>query len=749
MFTQLQGFYPLQLGYEGEKPSGYIEPNVLNKNERKPSDELSSSYKKIYEDKINGVKNLYKDIYQSYYLTFNSFRVDGQQLIHEDLIELLKETFLELEKLYLNQEGLKLYYIGFREGGYSKGKDGKILQKHIHLHCFFPISLNFASYFNHVLSKKIQNKYNVDINEPAHIKPTYDLIKLSYDDKEDNGYKFNEKLEEDTINFEDYKKLEIIQKHRSAYQKFYCKCKSKFEKDKNSRKPNKYVKFFDPLYKSNQSNKVSMETLRELFISEFDKVLYSPAKNKNVFLIPAEVGVGKTTALNKIDESKLIGKTLILFPTHDIKSNVNIGVELPNLDKTIYSKIKHSFKVNKPFYEVLNDVEQKIYNDWKRKVKSLIRTNNVIRTTHQKYFYFDSDIKELFDTIIFDECFLNSYLQIESISGDDFRDLRKQFPSLNKLPRDQVLNASAVFNDPLIPFLMDHYKHSYVKYLFHCNYLLMEEDKILFLKNYINPFPENAKILILSATASHCAYEKIFGKRLKIIDLPKPKLKAKIFQFCGDSFTKSSLEKPNIKTRLDKIEEYFKEKSYEILSYKSSDSKTHFYNAVGTNNFKGLNLLVSGTPNPNMNSFKLQCAGLGFEPSKIFGYEKGGFKNFDSNGIPYRYKIISKDKQIQKHFLNQIESEIKQLVGRTRPYECESNVVVLSRFPHPDADVYTSLEVIKLHLPKEDKTEYEEIVLKNDADDLPNDEFISKENLKPKRNLLKTMIILIGSIFLF
>lgn len=652
----------------------------------------SNIYRSEVRENINTIDKIYCDIYDPYFITINTFKVNGKQLNFHDLSEILKTVFKKMDNFYHKKNNIELFRFVFKGGGISS-------QNHYHIICYLPKFLNFINSFSEFLLQEFKNKnFNQsNLNNYFHyrkINRDSSSNVLNYIGRKEDLLTFYDKFDLylSSTDFTDIAKATVKNLHSISLQRYY---------DKAIIKGNYYDRFFVPLAIADHSNSLPLIDVREIFNEEFQDKLYNYHKDNLIFLLPAEVGVGKTTAINSIDTSKMSGKTLIVFPTHDIKSQVTIGVELPKIPAEIEKDINYCYEKNKNPYKYLDKDKLEIFKQWRIKEKYILSNNKVIRTTHQKYLAMQPKLRNSFDNVIFDECFLNSYIKIDTISGGDFKKIKFILPILKDLPLNEVIDITNLKGTMNLSIIKSHFNFSYIRKLIDAKYLIMREDELLFVHNNSNCFDNHKKIIVLSATASKIAYKYIFKSKLKIVEIPKPKLKAKIYQDLSVAYTKSQINdlKSKIKKKYDKIKDYLIRRAFEVISYKGSNSVLHFFNSFGTNKLKGKNILVAGTPNPNMDIFKLTCAAIGFDHSKIIGYSND-YADYTVNNKKIRYHKISDDMDIQNFFFDIISAEIIQAVGRTRPYEEESIVVILSRMPHPDSDVYVSFENLKPTLNK-------------------------------------------------
>ncbi|WP_167884171.1 hypothetical protein, partial [Leptospira idonii] len=192
----------------------------------------------------------------------------------------------------------------------------------------------------------------------------------------------------------------------------------------------------------------------------------------------------------------------------------------------------------------------------------------------------------------------------------------------------------------------------------------------------------SSKYLILSATASSEIYKELFKNEIEIIDLPQPQMKANILQYTSFNLTKHSLEEKRSEAML-KLHEY-SENDYKTISFKELEPDAHFYSLSSNNNLSGENLVIIGTPNPNLNRFKLLLHTVGFENPEIKPYNELNYEEDTYRNRRIYYFKVSNDQKINEIYYSMIESELVQAIGRTRPFEHESKVVIFSNFILPD-----------------------------------------------------------------
>jgi hypothetical protein len=304
------------------------------------------------------------------------------------------------------------------------------------------------------------------------------------------------------------------------------------------------------------------------------------------------------------------------------------------------------------------------------------------------------------DTIIFDEDPINSILSTNILNINDLKKLANITSNmqLNKIVEeletaklgecnsidfeglnvDDFLNeiAKTDLNSNVVDFLKSNF------YIKHKNW----ENKTVAI-HYINKrqLPANKKIIILSATASIDIYRKLYGERLKEIDISNVKNEGQVIQYTKKSFSKYSLKHLN---NID-LKKFLEGKN--VITFKKKkdalgvETKMHFGNCSGYDALKGKDIIVLGTPHYNPIQYLLFASAMGIDINSIQTEMRE--QRVEWNGFRFRFMTYD-DPRLQKIQLGLIESELVQAVGRARTLRTNAKVEVFSNLPLKIADKF-------------------------------------------------------------
>jgi hypothetical protein len=187
------------------------------------------------------------------------------------------------------------------------------------------------------------------------------------------------------------------------------------------------------------------------------------------------------------------------------------------------------------------------------------------------------------------------------------------------------------------------------------------------------------KYVFMDATASVLLYQKIFGERLKVVDLTLVKNRGRILQYTKLSCSKSGLEQygEELVKQLD---------GNPILTFKGIElpnvvTKHYHHNLAGTNDYAGQNINVVGTPRYPTDYYEALNAALDL-----------GIVDFTMSMQTVRYDgrefdfYTYKDPTLQRIELETIEGMLIQAVHRARLIRHECTVKLYSNFPLQQAE---------------------------------------------------------------
>ncbi|MCW7498420.1 hypothetical protein ND860_17925 [Leptospira levettii] len=433
-------------------------------------------------------------------------------------------------------------------------------------------------------------------------------------------------------------------------------------------------------------------------------------------LLKSDVGTGKSYFANSLPVKFPNKKILVLVKRHENYSNYSNYKGLPPLPEELQNFFENNKESGINSHQLLEKLEpttsyleriRNLYLEYKETEKKILNESQFVVATHSKFFH-GSIKKHHFELIIFDECLVDEMTRTKSVSFEEMdkfkteksffsKMISKAFEKVNSdFPHridfnDVIKNKIAAIHDQEIQRAVEllssgkKYKNSSMKILSLLKQpclILKTNEGFLFapdLKSYLE-IPES-NFIILSATASEPIYERIFRDDLNVCKLDSPELLAKITQNVKINFTKSSISKIEIKQQAQRLLAEFTENDYKTIGFKELNPDGHFFAVSSNNNLSGMNLYVQGTPNPERNKFLLLISLLGYKNVKIKKYDtlkyaRDSYKDYDLN-----YFQISNSDEVNQIYYSQVESELIQAIGQTRPFEHKSEVVIHSAFP--------------------------------------------------------------------
>lgn len=197
-----------------------------------------------------------------------------------------------------------------------------------------------------------------------------------------------------------------------------------------------------------------------------------------------------------------------------------------------------------------------------------------------------------------------------------------------------------------------------------------------------NELPKDKKVIILSATANTFMYENLF-KEVEFFDLSVVEMVGKGIQYSNRGLSRSSFFSENTKKQILKISDYLGDKI--VITYKGNHYQEYFKrpfrhleNIEGTDELKGKDIAVIGTPNKPYYFYWLWASLLKFD----YNENESILKEQIVETNEYQFMFMTFDnlnlRKIQFHF---IESALMQAVGRARLIREPATVEVFSNFP--------------------------------------------------------------------
>ncbi|TGK45932.1 hypothetical protein [Leptospira bouyouniensis] len=475
------------------------------------------------------------------------------------------------------------------------------------------------------------------------------------------------------------------------------------------------------------------------------KNLYANAINSqdtNVHLIIAATGIGKSYLINKTPEYiTRDGRIMIVSPRHNTIAEYTIGEKLPDIPRDLKDLFKraHEKKISprKALRSLDFSTERKLqlrlYLDaYEKEERRILKDSPIVLVTHARFLCMTSTQIAKFGTVIVDEDIVAPLLSPKTVSISQIQKLIQDIESTPVLlikdieARKKIIENLNVFLNSTenIPHDSPHFTQEMLKIanleinLSAIN--AMEElienkeptldhlqsglsgilkskvfqklgDEIQFILNF--HFPRNIKTIILTATPSLEAYKALFGDRLVVHKVKQPKLLSKIIQDTSESFSLFRLKNFKIFQHYNNLILALVDKGFKIISYKGKHPllSNHFGATTSDNSLENQNLGILGTNNINPDTFRLQCAYLGWDHSSIKTYDEA-LKSEDEqskyvtfNGYSFQFLTLSTDPKIIQFQLELVSAELIQAVGRARPYQFTVTIYIYGRMPFPGA----------------------------------------------------------------
>jgi len=218
--------------------------------------------------------------------------------------------------------------------------------------------------------------------------------------------------------------------------------------------------------------------------------------------------------------------------------------------------------------------------------------------------------------------------------------------------------------------------------------------------------PENLPdhIIWLDGTGQSRIYEKLFGRRVKVID-GQPRLHGRIFQVVDRANGKSSLDGENARGRSHRkqtetlVQSIIKQHGYlrpVVITYKDlaengdfgQADTAHFYAARGTNAYEDADaVIVVGAPQANIYDVVKQAKMIFFERNTAFRVkwlpEEKVYNFIDEEGMGRSYPVSGfwEDPDLQAVLEAIREDEIIQAAHRGRPVNKPVDIWLLTNVP--------------------------------------------------------------------
>lgn len=320
-----------------------------------------------------------------------------------------------------------------------------------------------------------------------------------------------------------------------------------------------------------------------------------------------------------------------------------------------------------------------------------------IFTTHSRLLRMSEQMTE--NAVIFiDEDIIPSMFGCSAVSVDEFYKLynavRDAFPK-NKLNRikENISGDSHYFHLGKMKFTVE-YKSELVKQCasrgitFTQNiwglaesenfYYCAADDSIYF--TVVNCLGHTGKVIMMSATANEMICQKAFGGSVNFSDLGQIKYKGNVVMHCGQTFSRGYLSNNNAEKIISKIVDKHGDCVYitfkECCKYIDNKfQRTHYGQAVGTNDFEGKNLVVIGLNHRPFYVYDLFARALGIDCSDTLSTRKAQLHGFEFYMMTYANPEL---RNIQQYMIG---SDLEQAIGRARLIYHDCTVHLYGNFP--------------------------------------------------------------------
>jgi hypothetical protein len=452
-----------------------------------------------------------------------------------------------------------------------------------------------------------------------------------------------------------------------------------------------------------QEDNIELEEAVKIMKEKFQIALADERKDK-IYLFALPTAIGKTELLTNVTAT-------IAVPTNRLKNEIEgrmkveyvaapdaIDFKTTNLNNKLayYYTIGLPKKAMSVIYDVCSDNNKHKYPSqdvskaqaYLKQLTESKNSTNTVLTTHARALY--SEFQH--DTIIFDEDPLETIVDINKFEITDLIKLVYQTYTLttsyNELIRTlESAKAGIIHNtnvgmldvEALIEKLSLFQLSSNLVGFFSSTFFYKDPHD----NNTIHyvakrEFPENKKIIILSATLPIELYKTLYGDKVDVIDIRNVNQCGEIVQY-----TKRSCSRTELKRYHESISEevgdlpvitFMNYRKY----FKNAVPNMYFGNCEGYDILNGKDLAVVGTPHRNNVAYYLTAAIIGV-PLKTEDMEMS-LQKVEYNGFRFKFNCYSHEilRRIQ---LSLIESDLIQAVGRSRSLRMNAKVVLYSNFP--------------------------------------------------------------------
>jgi len=451
------------------------------------------------------------------------------------------------------------------------------------------------------------------------------------------------------------------------------------------------------------ANKIPLQQAQERLEISFKEVM--AAKDKNIYLVITSTGLGKTKLLTTVT-----GATICEL-THDMvdefKGRMMVDyVATPRMpkfeNKDLNRKItsSHQMGLFNDVIKLLKSVaffssEEKYLKSDRKKAQQYLEeitkarnSDKTVITTHERAIL--SDFRH--NTLIFDEDPLQSLIDNKTLEISDLMSLEHRAGNIDHfsdiIDALRIAEPGVIYDNDLPKIDMDSLDDLVSSCQTETNVLQFFKSHF-YVKDALNPnvihyttmrkLPEDKKVIVLSATAQVEIYLKLYGDRVKVIEIEQVENMGEVIQDCSRSYSRSSLagydlDKLNVEIGDDPTITFMKYAS----KFNTEPMPIHFHNCLGYDFLKGRNINVLGTPhiNPIVYQLYAKAMGLSLEGRDL----QMGDQQVTWKGIRFPFNACN-DPELRDIQLSLIEAELVQAVGRARTIRTDAKVMVYSNFP--------------------------------------------------------------------
>jgi hypothetical protein len=476
--------------------------------------------------------------------------------------------------------------------------------------------------------------------------------------------------------------------------------------------------------------------LQKLNLNGFDGTIH---------VIKAVTGIGKTKLCESLDIPALIA-----LPNHAIKEEIfsermhGFVLNTPSINslpKEIREKISPLYAIGatSEVNTILKKASETDPNvaEYRTNLFECYQSDSTVLTTHQKAIHIADWTHPL---VIIDEDPLAALIPTSTVKYEDLLNLTKVVTEVKIRDQLQALLSQIQLNEKtveknkllltpeqqsfLYSTVLDNRQRftSNILGFLGCDYWTVDPNDaatIHFISCY--ELPINKTTVILSATANEEIYKTLYGDRVRFHDLSDVEPTALIEQYTQHSMSRSSLDKPETLAWAREIVGNLPVITFSKLKHQFSNpvEQAHFGKCTGFDGLKGQDIAVVGTPHPSPITIALYGATLGILEAGS-SVPKPRKQTVFHNGFSFPFTTYDnlELRALQFYF---IETELRQAIGRARPYSKSCKVIVLSNYPLPEAFIVGVDVETESFLLKSVKCEKDSEVLQSCSDTIQGD----------------------------